>query len=200
MIKKLALTIFMLTCALFASASAQSDSAAEKQAAIKELISLVNSDNKAEEIANVMIAQIQQSEDATIKDILAARADLTPTERKTIENSLLSDGNNSAKRFQDKLMRKLNYNELINEVVSVVYDKYYSLEDIRNLTVFYKTPTGQKALKMMTPIASDTMQMVQERLLPKIPTIIKEIQEEDKLEIVQKINARKPKPKNNAGK
>ena len=190
----------MLTCVLSAPKQAQTNSSSEKRTAIKELINLINSDNKAEELANVLVAQIQESEDAIVKDILKARTDLTATERKSIEDSLLNDKSNSAKRFQDKLMQKLNYSELVNQVVSVVYDRYYSLEDIKNLTAFYRTPTGQKSLQMMTPIASDTIQMMQAQLLPKIPIIIKELQDEDRLEIEQKINARKPKPNNGARK
>lgn len=189
-----------MTFALLASASAQTEASSEKQASIKELIYIINGDNKAEELVNIMTAQMQASQDATIKTILDERTDLTVNERKSIENSLINDKKNSLKRFQDRLMQKLNYNALINEVAYNVYDKYYTLEEIKDLNAFYKTPTGQKSLKVMTPIMSDTMQMIQERLLPKIPIIIKELQEEDRLEIEQKINARKPKPKKKASK
>jgi hypothetical protein len=200
MIKKLSLSIFMLTVALLASASAQTVASTEKQAAIKELVSLVNGDNKAEGIINIMTAQMQESEDANIKSVLNEQTNLTAAERKSIEDSLAADKKHSLKRFQDKLMQKLNCSELINEIALVVYDKYYTLEEIRDLNAFYKTPTGQKTLKMMTPIMSDTMQMLQERLLPKIPVIIKELEDEDRQEIEQKINARKPKPKTGADK
>lgn len=200
MIKKLALTIFMLTCALVASATAQTTASSEKQTAIKELVFLINGDNKLEELMNAMAAQMQASQDANAKSMLDARADLTATERQSLEDSLINDNRYPVKRLFDKLMRQFNYNELINEIATAAFDKYYTLEEIKDLTAFYKTPTGQKTLKMTTPIAAYTMQMMQERVMPKMMIIIKEMMDEDKAEMEQKINARNPKPKKSAGK
>lgn len=199
MLKNFALTIFMLAFVLLAQASAQTAAMTEKQTAIKELVALINNDNKAEDLVNAMSAQMESAQDATIKAVLDERSDLTAADRKEIEAMLLSDRKNSVKRFQDKLMQKLEFQKMIDEISQIVYDKHYTLEEIRDLTAFYKTPTGQKSLKMITPVMTDSMQLVQERLLPKLPIVIREIQDEDRREIEQKINARKPKPKKNAG-
>jgi len=91
-------------------------------------------------------------------------------------------------------MRKINFAETVSEMSAAVYDKYYTLEEIRDLINFYETPTGQKSLKLMTPIFAETMKQMQEKLIPKIPVVIRELQEEDKAEIERRINARKPKP------
>lgn len=198
MLKKLALTIFLLTCALSAAASAQTAAVSEKQAAIKELVFLINGDNKMEEIMNQMVPQIQAQQDAALKSTLDERTDLTANERKSLEDSFADDRKFSVKRLMDKMLQKLDYNELISEIAYSVYDKYYTLEELRDLTAFYKSPTGQKTLKMMAPIMVDMMQAMQERVAPKMMNVIKEIIEEDKAEIAGKINARKPKQKKSA--
>ncbi len=197
MLKKLALTIFMLTCAL--SASAQTTTASEKQAAIKELVFLMNGDNKMEEMMTAMVPQMQAQQDATLKSSLDERTDLTAAEKQALAESFVSDRKYSVKRLMDKMMQKLNYNELVNEITSTMLDKYYTLEEIKDLSAFYKTPTGQKALKMMAPVMTDTMTAMQERVMPKIMMVIKEMMDEDKAEIAQKINAKKPRTKKAAG-
>lgn len=188
----------MLICALSASAAAQTAASSEKQAVIKELVFLINGDNKMEEMMNAMVPQIQAQQDAAMKSMLDQRTDLNAVERKALEDSLAVDKRYSVKRLMDKMTQKLDYNELINEIAYSVYDKYFTLEELRDLTVFYKSPTGQKSLKMMVPIMTDTMTAMQERVMPKMMLIIKEIMDEDKAEIVQKINARKPRPKKSA--
>jgi hypothetical protein len=99
-----------------------------------------------------------------------------------------------SKRVSGKFMEKLNYKEMTNEISLTLYDKYYSFDEIKDLIVFYKSPTGQKTLKTMKPLLNESMSMTQERLLPKLPGIIREIQEEEKLEIDRRINAKKPRP------
>jgi hypothetical protein len=89
---------------------------------------------------------------------------------------------------------------LINEISSTLLDKYYTLEEVKDLTAFYKTPTGLKSLKMMAPMMTDTMLAMQEKVMPKMMIVMKEIMDEDKAEIEQKINAKKPGRKKNASK
>jgi hypothetical protein len=195
MIKKLTFLLFLFAFACLAQANAQTAAAPEKQAALKELVALVNSDNKAEELLNVMLAQIDASRDMTYKAVINERTDLTPAEKKALEETILIEMQKSSERFKAKFRARLNYSEMINEVTYIVYDKHYTLEELKDLIAFYKTPTGQKVLKTMPVVAEAAMKLTQERLLPKIPVIIQELMEEDRREIEQQINSRKPKSK-----
>ena len=200
MLKKLIPTIFMLTCVMLASGSAQTTVAPEKQAAIKELVSLINGDNNIEEMMKAMVPQMQAQADATMKASLDAQTGLTAAEKQALADSIGAESKYSVKRLMDRMMQKLNYNELINEIAYSVYDKYFTLEELKDLTAFYKSPTGQKSLKLMTPIMTDTMTATHERVMPKMMIVIKEMMDEDKAEIEQKINAAKSKPKRKASK
>lgn len=200
MLKKLTLTFFMLTCALLAPVSAQTATSSEKQAAIKELVFLINGDNKMEEMMNAVVPQMQAQQEELMKSSLDLHADLTAAEKQALADSFASERRYSVKRLMDRMMQKLNYNELMNEISYNLLDKYYTLEEVKDLTAFYKTPTGRKSLKMMAPMMTDTMLAMQEKVMPKMMIVIKEIMDEDKTEIEQRINAKKPGRKKNASK
>jgi len=193
MIKHITLAIFLCAFACLAQANAQTNVSNEKQALIKELVTLINGENNAKEFLDVMSAQMDSTRKATVTAILDERTDLTPAERQTLENSLIKDMETMNKRFQTRLLEKLDYGAMIDEIAIGVYDKNYTLEEIKDLIAFYKSPTGQKSLKLMPTIMRETMQAVQERLIPKIPVIIRELQEEDRKELEQKINSKKPR-------
>ena len=200
MLKKITLTLFIVTFALIARANAQTAVPTEKQAAIKELIGLINTDNKAEELVAIFDKQMSGTRVTIVESILSDRADLTEAEKKSLREVLVVKMEEYAKGFQEKLMQKLNYTEMINEISTIVYDKYFTLEEIKDLIAFYKTPTGQKTLKTMTPLMSDTLQLTMERMLPKIPIVMEELQQEERQYIEKEVNARKPRPKKPAGK
>ena len=197
MIKKTMLTLFIMSCAFVLQATAQTSAATaispEKQAAIKELIAIITTDNKVEDLVKLVASQMDSMRESTIDTMLDERADLSAAERKALRESLISDQKAAAQRFQEKMIQKLNFDEMLIEISTIVYDKYYTLEEIRELTVFYRTTTGQKTLKTMQPLMADIMTLTQERLVPKIPVVIKEIQEEEKMEIERQINVKKPK-------
>jgi hypothetical protein len=200
MLKKITLTIFMIAFALIAQANAQTEIAPEKQTAVKELVSLINADNQAETMVGLLTAQMDSMREPIIDAVLKERTDLSAAERQTVRELLLADQNNAEKRFQEKLMQKINFTEMINEISMIVYDKYYTLDEIKELTAFYKTPTGQKTLKNMTPLMTDTLKLTQERVISKIPVVLKELEDEEKQEIERQVNAKKPRPKKSVSK
>lgn len=201
MLKKITLTFLIVTFALVAQeVAAQTDAKADKQAAIKELIALINTDNKAEEMVGIFDRQMSGTRVAIVDSILNERTDLTEADKKALREALITKTEEQSKRFTAKLMQKLDYNEMIDEISAAVYDKYFTLEEIKDLIAFYKTPTGQKTLKTMTPLMTDTLQLITERMLPKIPIIMDELQQEEKMEIEREVNARKPRAKKPAGK
>ncbi len=200
MLKKATLTTLIVVCAFIGQANAQTAVSPEKQAVIKELITLINVDNQAEEMVAVFDRQMSRTRAAVLDSILNERADLTEADKKILREALTAKAEEFGKRFQEKLMQRLNYNEMINEISAAVYDKYFTLDEIKDLLAFYKTPTGQKTLKTMTPLMSDTMQMVSERMLSKLPGIMEELERDEKAEIEKEVNARKPRPKKTNGK
>lgn len=195
MIKKLTILLFLSTFAFLGAARAQTAVAPEKQAALQELVTLINGDNKAEDLLKVLLEQVDMSRDVSIKAYINERSDLSAAEKKSLEETIVADMQKSSDRVKAKFLAKLNYNEMINEVAYIVYDKNFTLEEIKDLIAFYKTPTGQKTLKTMSVVAADAMKLTQERLLPKIPVIVQELMDEDRKELEQRINSRKPKSK-----
>ena len=200
MLKKITLTFFIALFAFISQANAQTAISPEKQAVIKELLALVNADNKSEDMMNLFVAQMETMREKTIDAVLDERTDLTAEERKALRETLITSQKEAAKRFHEKLMQKLNFDEMIDEIATIVYDKYYTVDEIKDLIAFYKTPTGQKMLKTMTPLMADTLILTTERLAPKIPIIFKEIQDEEKREIERVVNAKKPKGKKSASR
>ena len=186
--------VLALLFAFCVSSNAQEAISPAKLAAINELMALIKVDDKAEDIVRLMTVQLQATRAETVKTILDKRTDLTKAEKASLEDEFLKDEKESIRRFQDKLIARLNFSKTVNEISAGVYDKYYTLEELKDLIAFYKTPTGQKSLRLMTPIFAETMRQMQERLLPKVPIVMQELQDEDRKEIEQKINARKPKP------
>ncbi len=195
MIKKLAFLLFLFAFVSLGAASAQTAVATEKQAAIKELIAIVNGDDKVEDLMRIFSAQMEVTSKTVYKALLDERTDLTAAERKSLEDSFTSGRQEAVKRYQQKFIQKLDLDAMSDEILVAVYDKHYTLEEIRDLIAFYKSPTGQKSIRLMTTIMSESMQAMQERLLPKIPVIIREIEEEIRREAEEKINAKKPRPK-----
>jgi hypothetical protein len=58
--------------------------------------------------------------------------------------------------FWDEFMRQVDPEELIDLIVPI-YDKYYTLEEIRELVRFYQSPAGQKTIKVLPQLSAESI-------------------------------------------
>lgn len=56
--------------------------------------------------------------------------------------------------------------------IAVLYEKYFTAAEIRELIAFYKTPIGRKALSTLPQITSESMQIGQQWAQSVMPQII----------------------------
>jgi len=63
--------------------------------------------------------------------------------------------------FWDRFAQKGHSSELI-EMIVPLYDKYYSLEDLRAVNAFYSSPAGQRVLSTLPQIMKESMAIGQQ--------------------------------------
>ena len=63
--------------------------------------------------------------------------------------------------FWDKFQKKMDMHELLEKFIPI-YDKYYTLEDLKAVNTFYESPAGQKMLTSLPQIMQETMKIGQE--------------------------------------
>jgi len=63
--------------------------------------------------------------------------------------------------FWTKFAQKMDSRELIEKIIPV-YDKYYTIEDLRAVNAFYASPAGQKVLSTMPQVVQESMKIGEE--------------------------------------
>ena len=63
--------------------------------------------------------------------------------------------------FWETFVHEVHSDELIDLVIPI-YDKYYTHEEIQELTHFYQTPVGQKTIKVLPKLSAEAIDAGQE--------------------------------------
>lgn len=93
-------------------------------------------------------------------------------------------------KLMERNMKKSKENalKLLNEDMVDIYDKYFTIEEIEDFTVFYKSRSGQKMLNQMPDISKDVMAIMsskyqkdfQQSIMKDIEEVTNEITEQNK--------------------
>jgi hypothetical protein len=63
--------------------------------------------------------------------------------------------------FWDTFVHEVHSDELVDLVIPI-YDKYYTREEIQELTHFYQTPVGQKTIQVLPKLSAEAIDAGQE--------------------------------------
>jgi uncharacterized protein len=90
----------------------------------------------------------------------------------------LAEGKELFQSFR-KEASKIDFGGLLNEGFLRIYAKYFTDKEIDEMTAFYATPTGQKAIDLMDEMMREGMQLGMQELAPKISEVMTKVREEN---------------------
>jgi hypothetical protein len=127
--------------------------AASHAAAARQLLKLVNAD----QIAGPWFGQVNQM---FAQRFIETQA---PESKKAVLESYQA-------KADATLNKVVGWDKLEPEMVKL-YTKGFSEAELNELIAFYKSPLGQKVLKQMPALFSESMKMTQSKLEPVVPQI-----------------------------
>jgi hypothetical protein len=83
------------------------------------------------------------------------------------------------KTMQEFLIQHVGWESMKGEIIQM-WKNAFTEQEVRELTEFYKTPTGQKAIKAMPALIARASQIGQQRVRENLPELKRMIEEEAK--------------------
>lgn len=174
------LFVFVVVFLLFAVTSfAQQNISPDKKVLIQELRQLTESatlsisvDLTKINIQEIYTAQIEKDPELTDSQKQELKKFIVETKER-VDGEIKS-------YFADKLLMK----QITDEAGFQVYDKSFAEDELKELIAFYKTPTGQKAIKFMPSVRTQLGKAfgqifdrkIQEFVKPKMQVAVDELQ------------------------
>lgn len=145
---------FLLTaCLIFVAAQQANSATKEKDEAITELLQAMNTIENMDASLKTMEETIKVNSPYFLKEIKVILARSIDDEAVQKAADLYRQEEFGAARLYELYRYKLSLDRIISEVMLPVYDENYTIDEIRELTRFYKSAIGQKTLRLRTTIS-----------------------------------------------
>jgi len=148
--KKTILIAFVIALSTFTTFSQT------KQESIKELMRIMQADSTMEKTISAIMPSIMSQ---------FPKENLTP-EKTAMMNQLMSSIMTLTQEMSKKLM---------NEDFVLIYGKYYTEQEIKDLVAFYKTPLGKKLIKNTPEIQKEVTTVMMSKYLPDLQKNLTEL-------------------------
>ena len=149
-----------------------------KQEMLKELVLLMGGEQMFHQMLDASMGAMQQS---LIENARAAIAKKGLGEKQ--RDAELVESNAFIEyyiaRIRELIPSRIHADVFLQQMV-VSYDKYFSEDDLTIMLNYQRTPTAQKALRLMPQMMRDSLQAVQQSLGPQMEALVEEALEDTK--------------------
>lgn len=152
----------------------------EKQALIRELYAVTKLSEMAEKITDTFLDKLGADLPATLHGALRDSLNPKGRDREELERAIAESSHRVYNRLRELLPQRLNWGETMEQIFSPIYDKHFNEQELRDLIVFYKSPTGQKAIQVMPDLFKEGLEKASEVLNPKLIKLMNEVLDEEK--------------------
>jgi uncharacterized protein len=163
--KFLKTTVF--ATALFA-ANAFAQGSPAQEAAVKEMLEALNFRQTMSQMVGAMGAQMPQMLDQMLE---GNSKSLSDGERAAMKQS--------ARESQAKMFAEMNaifqdpaFMQSVEDIMGRAYAKHFSVEEIKGITAFYRSPAGAKMLSSQPLIVQQAMPEMMSLMAPKMNAIV----------------------------
>ena len=101
-------------------------------------------------------------------------------EQDEFQKELIESQLRFSKRFRELYPKRVNMEQVIEEIYYPLYDKYFTENELKDIVVFYKSSTGKKFIEVTPQLFQESMRKSSELLNPKIIQLVNEIMQEEK--------------------
>ena len=161
---------------------AATPASAEKRALVKELLDLTNSRQNTETLFNAQFDEMEKRLPEIEWQAITSLQDfgkLTLAQRNQMRAKLSESTLRMSKRIKTLFVERIDMQQLIEDITLSVYDKHFSVDELRDLVAFYKSPTGKKVMEVTPVMLSESAAKAGELVAPKVAAIVEEIQKEE---------------------
>jgi hypothetical protein len=148
-----------------AAAAAPVDPA--KQAAIKDLLDAIDAQKLVGAIGNSAQMQAKQLVPAILSDALSENKTMTDKQKQASVPTLQK---NAVPKLVDGAGQVFATDNFRQDAMQAQYDayaKYYSTSEIKDLTAFYKSPTGRKFIQVQDQVGRDVVNGLMQKYMPQ---------------------------------
>jgi hypothetical protein len=177
-ISQLFCLILVITASAVA-AMAQDAISPAKRNLIAEFILVSKMDKQLDQLLDVLFTAQDLMYAETVRKSVERRTDLSPKRKEALQLSMIERSKAFSTKFRERLPAAINFPEYIEQAVYPIYDKAFTEKELADLVAFYKSDTGQKIMVIMPQLMTESMEVAQRVLFPKVTKLVDEIIAED---------------------
>jgi hypothetical protein len=193
-LRTLAVLALLLVTSIPGTAAARQEPppiAETKRKLILELIEVMNQRLSSEQLLEAITSELMHVMEQAYASDIRSSSEFTSQEKDRLIKDQRMMADKMIAKFRERFLAEVDFKRLQEELMLGLYDKYFTQDEIRDLTAFYRTPTGQKTLTVLPSLYGESIRRSNELIGEQVSRISREVVQQ----VLDEARAAKKRPK-----
>lgn len=168
-----------------ATAAAQAKLEPEKREAIKRLMNVTRLPQVADKMYDMLLSQGQKSFELNLARSIQEDTRFSEEQKNALMQQVVASSMRMFARYRELLPKEINLPDVLESISTQVYDKYFTAKELNDISDFYQTAAGKKALDVLPQVMQESAQMTGEVVTPRVKAIVAQIVQEERTRMVE---------------
>jgi uncharacterized protein len=146
---------------------------------VHEFLVVTGSKKNQEKMISLMTDQMKKAFEHSLNTMIVNQPSLSSTDKADAIMLINKTINNFVTRYRRELKEVMPYSEMEKVVYAPILTDHFSAEELKQMISFYKSPIGEKYIKLMPLIMEQSMAKTNELYFSKISKLSETIAEEE---------------------
>jgi uncharacterized protein len=154
------------------------DISPEKRALIKEFLEAIDIKKTSRAVFDATFNQMMQRMPETMWEAISASKDvqqMSGVEQQRLRDALKERTVLIAQKMKERLTQRLDFDQMMEDISTQIYAKYFNETELKDIIAFYKSQTGKRTLEVMPNLFAESMSASYERMSPILKDLETEI-------------------------
>lgn len=162
---------------------------AEKLALIKEYLRVAGGEeNTGQKVLDSVIDLQMQEATKMANTLVDDDKSLNENDKQVVKKLVTETVDRTVAKLRDFFAKEISFDQLMDDLLVPVLDRNFNESELHELIAFYRTPTGQKTIKMAPELVVESMRAVSEKVLPKLFDYMKKNSDDEQVNLKKAID------------
>ena len=156
-------------------------------ALVREFLEVTETGGGTVPLRNAFVDQVDQSYPETF-DAMLSELSLPPESEEAARQGYAESLARFRAEFSRQFDAQIDLEVLARVLYAPIYARHFTDDELRELTAFYRTPTGRKSLSALPVAMTEVTLQVVPALAPLINSLVNEVVASEKLELAKAVS------------
>ena len=177
--RAMVLLCLMLCCTVLAPRPTRASVESEKFKVFNHFFEVIGAEAQYNQMLAIITTQFSRGFSAAISKQVEKDAKISPENKDKVKALVSTYMQNAMQKMRSRFSKEIPFSDLVKNVYYPVYEKHFTVAELKEVIAFYESPVGKKFVKQTPALMQESVSLLNSQYNAKMLALSQQVAQEE---------------------